>query len=331
MGERTVNDTQLLFLDTPGFLRRSDAKREGLPESKHLAEVKAYMPNVDHTLLVVDAAKKLTDGVNTTLMDLMTLALQAKGRDEASAFEGDVNDIDIDFKSFSDLDDSDCDDGGDKPTATAMGSRSGLTVSEPSLQRKFSVVLNKVDLVHPKSKLLEVASQLEQLAESCVQRHALADMPDKSAHDQLPTFFYTSALKQEGTHDLLFFLLDLATPCDEFEIDPGSGTDMTPEERVQEIVREKIYRCLHKEVPYRIEQRNTLFRVVTNPDVNGEIRGIVVHHELVVRSKSHLELVRGSGGRTLERIRESAQRDLERMFNCKVVLQLHVKYSTSKS
>lgn len=315
MGERTVNDAQLLFLDTPGFLRRSDARREGLPEARHLSELTAYVPNVDHTLLVVDAAKKLTDSVNDTLMDLMMIALQAKGRDdEASAFEG-----------------NDFDDGDEEPELMATDSHLREIVSDSALQRKFSVVLNKVDLVHPKSKLLEVATHVGQLAERCLERHSQADVLNRNVHDQLPMFFYTSALKQEGTDDLLFFLLDRATPCDEFEIDPGSGTDMTPEERVQEIVREKIYRCLHKEVPYRIEQRNTLFRVVSNPDARGRIRGIVVHQELVVRSKSHAELVRGSGGRTLERIRESAQRDLERIYSCKVVLQLHVKYSRSKS
>jgi GTPase len=331
MGERTVNDTQLLFLDTPGFLRRSEAKREGLPDARHLSELTAYVPNVDHTLIVVDAAKKLTDGVNATLMDLMILALQAKGRDESSAFDSDddIDDIDIDFQTFpatADRDDNAYDVGVDKPTDLL-----GVNVTESSLQPKFSVVLNKVDLVHPKSKLFDVASQIEQLAERCLQRHAPADMQVRNVHDQLPMFFYTSALKQEGTHELLFFLLDRATPCAEFEIDPGSGTDMTPEERVQEIVREKIYRCLHKEVPYRIEQRNTLFRVVTKPNLIGDIRGIMVHQELVVRSKSHVELVRGNGGRTLERIRESAQRDLERIYNCQVVLQLHIKLSRSKS
>jgi GTPase len=332
MGERTVNDAQLLFLDTPGFLRRSDAKREGLPDGRHLSELTAYVPNVDHTILVVDAAKKLTDGVSNTLMDLMMLALQAKGRDEASAFEGDsIDDIDIEYQTFSSTPDRADNDREDGDISTATNSPLRVNVSEPSLQPKFSVVLNKVDLVHPKSKLLDVASQIEQLAERCLQRHAPTNIQDRSVHDLLPMFFYTSALKQEGTHELLFFLLDRATPCDEFEIDPGSGTDMTPEERVQEIVREKIYRCLHKEVPYRIEQRNTLFRVVTNPNAAGDIRGIVVHQELVVRSRSHVELVRGSGGRTLERIRESAQRDLERIYNCQVVLQLHIKYSRSKS
>jgi GTP-binding protein Era len=325
LGERTVGNTQLLFMDTPGFMRRADAKKEGLPESGHLAELRTYLPSVDHTLLVVDAAKNLTDSVKETLVELMLMALQAQGRDELLAFESD-----------------------DRSTSS---SREGETVRSEKeveayernslLERKFSVVVNKVDLVHPKAKLLDVAMEVGNLAESVLERLQEGRSPPSAGiQDLLPMFFYTSALKQEGTDDLLYYLLDLSTPCDTWEIEPGQSTDMSPEERVQEVVREKIYRCLHKEVPYRIEQRNTLFRVVSPVDTRSPINastdkspsmGVVVHQELVARTKSHVELVRGSGGQTLERIRQSAQKDLERIFGCRVSLQLHIKYSKSKS
>jgi GTP-binding protein Era len=58
--------------------------------------------------------------------------------------------------------------------------------------------------------------------------------------------------------------------------------------------------------------------------------GMIVHQDLVVFTKSHQKLVLGSGGRTLKRIQDSAERDLEDLFRCDVSLRLHVKLNKSK-
>ena len=144
----------------------------------------------------------------------------------------------------------------------------------------------------------------------------------------MPPFFYTSALRQEGVDDVVQFLLSQATPSHEWPLDPGQSTSLTAEERIEEIVREKIYRCLHKEVPYNVQQENKLLKVAT--DRQGR-QGVVIHQEILVKTKSHKELVNGSGGRTLERIRESAVQDLQKLFQCPVNLILHVKHVKSRS
>ena len=54
-------------------------------------------------------------------------------------------------------------------------------------------------------------------------------------------------------------------------------------------------------------------------------KGVVIHQDLVVFTKSHQKLVLGSSKRTLKRIEESARKDLQKMFGCDVTLQLHVK------
>jgi GTP-binding protein Era len=138
----------------------------------------------------------------------------------------------------------------------------------------------------------------------------------------LPYFFYTSAVKEEGVDDVLNFLLEQATPTEAWEVEAGESSMQSPEERVEEVIREKIYRCLHREVPYAIRQNNRLFQVVK--DKSGK-PGLLIHQDLIVRSKSHQELVFGGEGKTLERIRETAERDMKTMFKCEVVLQLHVK------
>jgi GTP-binding protein Era len=137
-----------------------------------------------------------------------------------------------------------------------------------------------------------------------------------------PIVFYVSALKEDGTADILDHLLTLATPCNTWAVPADKSTNLTRLEQVQEIIREKIYRTCHKEVPHSVQQVNRMFRKVS--------RGIVIHQDLVVYTKSHQRLVLGSGGRTLQRIEESARKHLQQAFGCDVALQLHVKLSKSK-
>lgn len=302
LGARTVDDTQLYFVDTPGFLRQSQAKKEGLNRDL-VVTASSEMENVDFSLLVVDAARRMTDDYEETLVALMLAALKSQGR------------LEFDVHSAEEVQSIRTPKGGTNPA-------------------KFAVVLNKVDLVHPKSNLMDLAVNIGTLAEQCIKFDAKESGKEElfldSAYlqESLPMFFYISALKQRGVQDLLEFLLERATPSTSWEVEAGEATPMTMKERIEEVIREKIYRCLHKEVPHSIRQENRVLQ--QGKDEDGNIV-LVIHQDLIVRSKSHQELVHGGGGRTLERIRETAARGLEKIFFCNVVLHLHVKLPRSKN
>eukprot|EP00984_Skeletonema_dohrnii_P005692 scaffold2009_cov107-Skeletonema_dohrnii-CCMP3373.AAC.1 len=109
---------------------------------------------------------------------------------------------------------------------------------------------------------------------------------------------------------------------------------MSPLEQIEEILREKIYRCLHREVPHAVQQQNRLLRLdEKSVDGKGAKEGsgdiLRIRQDLVVRTKSHQRLVMGSGGKTLERIRSTAIKDLETAFQCKVDLTLSVRVTKS--
>ena len=140
--------------------------------------------------------------------------------------------------------------------------------------------------------------------------------------------FRSPLKKPEGVKDLIDFLMSKATPANEWELDQDDATTLSPEERVEEVVREKLYRFLHQELPYEIRQTNRLFRVVKRQD---ESLVVEAHQDLVVRTKSHKEMICGRGNRTLEHIRSAAVRDLEVIFGCPVELLLHVKHSKSRN
>jgi GTP-binding protein Era len=74
----------------------------------------------------------------------------------------------------------------------------------------------------------------------------------------LPAFkevFMISATENDGVVDVENYLYDNAVER-EWEFDAETVTEQSTLQRVEEIIREKIYQRLHQEIPYRLEQKN---------------------------------------------------------------------------
>jgi GTP-binding protein Era len=406
LGVRTLleHNTQLVFVDTPGFVKSnqrgssstsSSSKKQDPDIIYELSSAAiAEMEAVDYTLLVIDAARSLgspeADEPNPyrdALIALMIRATLAKGRKRLTMSKGD-------------------------------GSKTVL----PELKETFGVVFNKVDLVTPKMELLDLAEQVGVWADEVMIEYAarlkgtrqsasstMSPPESKNVHKNsksaasppewekvYPEFFYTSALHNEGVDDILNHLIEMATPCerksatddynddddeeDDEEADdwlippsnddaPGAGPStssfLSSTDQVEEIIREKLYRCLHREVPHHVRQINRTFQYANVPkganltsnrasstaatrstfskynapkpspgkasaDATAAIHKVLfIEQDLVVYTKSHHRLVMGRAGHTLRRIHDTAIPDLEEQFACKVVLNLHVKLSDS--
>jgi GTPase len=308
---RLETPTQLVFCDTPGFMRGSDSVGRDLQMS-----VSSHMQNVDTTVLVVDAARRLDQASLETLLALLLHAYQSKGRIEINT---------------------------EAETTESTKLQPTRALSDQRLNSKLSIVLNKVDLVHPKTRLLETAERISDIVEETVRQYwsmtRSNTVLDETTiyEDCMPTFYYTSALKNKGVDALLQGLVEMSTPCAAWEVEDWTqSTNMTPEERAKEMIREKVYRCLHKEVPYQIHIATRLFRVgqmrtAKSAATSSPTLGLHLEYDLVVHTASHRELVNGRNGQTLEAIRHTAERDLAKMFECPVRLGLFVKLSKSKS
>jgi GTP-binding protein Era len=144
----------------------------------------------------------------------------------------------------------------------------------------------------------------------------LPDLPESR-------IFKISALNNEGTEELLACLFGMA----------GEGEALYPEEyytdqdlsfRIGEIIREKAINRLRQELPHSLyvdvadtELRNT----------GAEKTRLWVRAFIIVERESQKGIVVGKGGEMIKAIRREAQKDLNRILDWKVELDLRVKSS----
>jgi GTP-binding protein Era len=191
---------------------------------------------------------------------------------------------------------------------------------------KFSIVLNKVDLIKPKSELLTIAQKFGDMADKTILQY-LIQTNQPPNEELLPEIFYTNAKrgrKDQGVQDVLHHLLELAIPDRDWLLPSAHQvTPMDYKARVEEIIREKIYRTLHREVPYQITQRNRQLELVRGE--TNETSVLIIQQDLQVYTRSHMNLLLKSGSGNLQRIQDAAISELRHLFQCEVLLTLSVK------
>eukprot|EP00980_Cylindrotheca_fusiformis_P002246 scaffold517_cov119-Cylindrotheca_fusiformis.AAC.29 len=92
LGARTEGDTQIVFKDTPGFLRLENAKEERLDRDL-IVTAAAELQHVDYSLVVVDSVRSLTENYRHALVQLMIGAINSRGRIEEEDDDGDDSNI----------------------------------------------------------------------------------------------------------------------------------------------------------------------------------------------------------------------------------------------
>lgn len=88
---------------------------------------------------------------------------------------------------------------------------------------------------------------------------------------------------------------------------------------VHEVIREKIFRRLNRELPYQVYQENEGWTELTN----GHLR---IDQNLIVLKRSQRAIVIGLKGENVQGIALEASRDLSTLFQRKVWLQLRVVF-----
>ena len=165
------------------------------------------------------------------------------------------------------------------------------------LDRPVIIVVNKIDQLKDKTKLLPF------MAELAKERDFAAIIPVSAAKGKQLDDLLRETRKYLPHSELLF---------GEDEI-----TDKSEKFLAAEYIREKLFRLIGDELPYAATVE------IEKLEMDGALRRI--HAAIVVDRDGHKAIIIGSGGVTLKRIASEARQDMERLFDGKVFLEVFVK------
>jgi len=163
---------------------------------------------------------------------------------------------------------------------------------------KLCLVLNKVDKVVPKRLLLTLSEELNKLC-------------------YFSETFMISASDNDGVDDIRECLVfDCSKPAP-WMFEDGRITDMTDEDRVNEIIREKVFQRINQEIPYTVSQGISGWR----EDTDGTI---FIENTLYVDNLRYKEIICGKSDATLRQIQYKAKKDIAEILGKPVELSLSV-------
>ncbi|KAM3601542.1 uncharacterized protein V6R79_014645 [Siganus canaliculatus] len=215
------------------------------------------------------------------------------------------------------------------------------------------LVLNKVDQVGAKDKLLDITAELTcgmvngrrmrvrpvirppwaekrpagptELAadkddgedNSTLSKEQLKKLKSQQGWPRFKDVFMLSSLDKEDVDTLKSYFLVAAKPGS-WQYHSEVLTDQSPEEVCSNTIREKLLEYLPQEVPYSVTQSVEFWQ----DGENGELH---ISVKLYAKKDTHMRMVIGTSGQMVARIAQEAGEDLSRVFLRDVKLKLSVK------
>lgn len=161
------------------------------------------------------------------------------------------------------------------------------------------LVLNKVDKLEDKSKILPLADEMCKLAD-------------------FSSVMMISAQKSDDIQKLLNEIEKILPYGPQFYLE-DTLTDQTEKVLVEEIVREKIFLLLNEEVPFGTAVQVEKMKFVEEKNLY-EISCLICCEKL-----NHKSIILGKNGSMIRKIGSSARHDIEQLLQSKVYLKLFVK------
>ncbi|MCE1229400.1 MAG: GTPase Era, partial [Firmicutes bacterium] len=127
--------------------------------------------------------------------------------------------------------------------------------------------------------------------------------------------------------DPLWALLERDAPKGAWAFDEDTFTDQTERAMASEFIREKVLRKTREEVPHGVAVLIRRWIEAGHEHFPGDLdpKGVYLEVEILVDRDNHRRILLGSGGAMIRDIRQSAQRELKKLLQRPVRLDLHVK------
>ena len=182
----------------------------------------------------------------------------------------------------------------------------GLAKRLKNQKRPVYLLLNKIDLVS-KSRLLEKIVTYKDL------------MPFKEI---IPI-----GAKLAQNLDPLWATLERDAPAGEWHHGEDDFTDQTERVLAAEFIREKVMRKTREEVPHSTAVMIERWIEAGQQDFPEDLAvdGVFISALVLVEKDSHRRILLGTGGDMIKDIRQSAQRELKKLLQRPVRLELYVK------
>lgn len=271
--------SQIIFVDTPGFCKGNTTLERAL-----LTNFKRAYEGSDAVLMVIDCTVKNWEN------DFQFLAqYQSKTLNETSVGK-----------------------------RTSVGNRPSVGSKSAKFTKPFAVVLNKVDKLSNKSKLLQIADELKN-------------------YDFIDEIFMISALTGEGTAPIKAYLANIVpeSPWLYFDVDIehckkdnsqnnsygtklnfSTKTDLDLQTRLSEITRETVFEKLAQELPYSIYIQTDKFSVTD--------KKIKLMQSIIVMRATQKAIVLGHNGSMISDIRRTSIAKMRTLFKKTIELKLFV-------
>ncbi|UOF02072.1 GTPase Era [Bdellovibrio reynosensis] len=146
----------------------------------------------------------------------------------------------------------------------------------------------------------------------------LKDMIEKKGGKALSISVKESLQDSEEREALLIELLTMMpeSPAPLYDIELFTSENVR--EMVAEVIREKCFECVHQEVPYSLAVRIIKFDENASPIPK-------IYAEILVSRESHKAIVIGKGAAVIKEIGMKARKEIEKIMDSKVFLDLKVQ------
>ena len=164
------------------------------------------------------------------------------------------------------------------------------------INKKIIIIFNKIDLISNK-KILPLISQIDQKF-------------------KIESFFTISALQNTYIDELLNHIKKLSYSS-EWVFKDNEITNKSDYFIIEELLRESLLTYLHKEIPYNLIIKTTIFKILKNNDIK-------IKQKIIIKEKRYKKIILGKRGEMIKKIREDAQKKMNQTLNAKIHLYLEI-------
>lgn len=308
----TNNETQIVFLDTPGMTTPKKRKQHHLERSL-LTDPHSSFSLADIVAVVVDVSKPwFRQALDKEVLKALLLHKQKRSI--------------LILNKIDEL----------KSRETLLTTTRVLTQGKVGGKGADSTVVRKNFAEPTVSNIVKKLLENEKCSEKIIEDNVAVEdeLDDKQGfhnyyvelkklnrvvenrvgYDGFEEVFMVSAKDGEGVFELREYFLNQARPGD-WDYHSDVLTDLDPHLVAQQCVWEKLMEHLPHEVPYNIDIEIVMWKV----DEYGVLR---IAMELYCYHTNHMKLLLGKGGQRIKQIGDEAKQELMNAFRCDLTLML---------